>query len=61
LPWFAAVVVTVTVADPAVALVMLTGEVEPKLNVGRLAAPLGLDVSAAVRGTLPVKPPPALA
>jgi hypothetical protein len=36
---------------------MLTGEVAPKLSVGRLLAPAGLVVSAAVRATLPVKPP----
>ena len=36
---------------------MLTGVVEPKLRVGRSCAPLGLEVTAAVRATLPVKPP----
>ena len=44
----AGVVETVRVAVPAVAPVMLTGVVEPKLNVGRYSAPVGLDVIAAV-------------
>ena len=51
-----AVVVMVSVAVAAVAEVMLTGEVEPKLKVGGEVAPLGLDVRAAVNATLPVKP-----
>ena len=53
----AAVVEMVRVALPAVAPVMLTGLVEPKLKVGRSCAPLGLEVTAAVSATLPVKPP----
>jgi hypothetical protein len=36
---------------------MLTGVVDPKLNVGKFTAPPGLTVSAAVSATLPVKPP----
>ena len=47
----------VNMAVPALALVMFTGVVEPKLNVGRYTAPIGLDVMVAVRATLPVKPP----
>jgi hypothetical protein len=35
----------------------LTGLVEAKLKVGRLRAPTGLPVMAAVSATLPVKPP----
>jgi hypothetical protein len=52
-----AVVVTVRVPVPAEAVVMFTGVVEPKLRVGKSLAPLGLDARAAVRATLPVKPP----
>jgi hypothetical protein len=47
----------VSVAVPAVAPVMLTGLVAPKLKVGTYWAPLGLEVMAAVSTTLPVKPP----
>ena len=36
---------------------MLTGLVEPKLSVGGSVALAGLEVMAAVRATLPVKPP----
>lgn len=36
---------------------MLTGLVEPKLKVGGYWAPVGLEVTAAVSTTLPVKPP----
>jgi hypothetical protein len=36
---------------------MLTGVVEPKLNVGRYCGPVGLEVMEAVRAMLPVKPP----
>jgi hypothetical protein len=53
-----AVVEMVRMAVPAVALVMLTGVVGTKLNVGEFCAPIGLDVRAAVNATLPVKPPP---
>jgi hypothetical protein len=53
----AAVVEMVRVAVPAAAPVMLTGLVEPKLKVGGSSAPLGLEVTAAVSATLPVKPP----
>ena len=53
----AAVVETVSVAVPPVAPVMLTGLVEPKLRVGMSWAPLGLEVTAAVKATLPVNPP----
>ena len=52
-----AVVVMVSVAELALAPVMLTGLVEPKLNVGGCTAPEGLDVTVAVSATLPVKPP----
>jgi hypothetical protein len=53
----AAVVDTVSVPEPAPAPLMTTGEVVPKLGTGRLTAPLGLDVTAAVNATLPVNPP----
>jgi hypothetical protein len=53
----AAVVEIVRVAVPAAVPVMLTGLVEPKLRMGRFCAPLGLEVTAAVSATLPVKPP----
>jgi hypothetical protein len=53
----AAVVAMVSVAVPAAAPAMLTGVVVPKLRVGRLTAPLGLEVMAAVSATLPAKPP----
>jgi hypothetical protein len=56
-PLVAAVVEMVSVAVPALALAMVTGLVEPKLNVGRSCAPAGLAVTAAVRDTLPAKPP----
>jgi hypothetical protein len=46
----------VRVAVPALAPEMFTGVVEPKLKVGRYAAPDGLEVIAAVSATLPVKP-----
>jgi hypothetical protein len=52
----AAVVEMVSVAVPAETLVMLTGEVEPKLRVGGYCAPVGLDVMAAVSATAPVNP-----
>lgn len=44
-------------AVPAVVLVMLTGVVVPKLQLGKSSAPDGLEVSAQVRATLPVNPP----
>ena len=47
----------VSVAVPAVVPVILTGLVEPKLNVGRSWAPVGVEVTAAVITTLPVNPP----
>jgi len=47
----------VSVAVPAATPVILTGLVEPKLSVGGSCAPAGLDVKAAVKATLPVKPP----
>src|SRR5450631_1708020 len=53
----AAVVLTESVAVPVVVSVILTGLVEPKLNVGRYWAPDGLEVIAAAKTTLPVKPP----
>jgi hypothetical protein len=52
----AAVVLIVSVDVPAPAAVMLTG-VALKLKVGRSVAPEGLVAIAAVRATLPVKPP----
>jgi hypothetical protein len=52
-----AVVEMVSVAVPAVAPLMFTGLVEPKLKVGGYSAPVGLEVTAAVSATLPVKPP----
>lgn len=55
-PCCEAVVVIVKVAVPALAPVMFTGVVAPKLIVGRFAAPVGLDVRAAVSETLPVNP-----
>jgi hypothetical protein len=52
-----AVVRMVRVAVSAEAPVMLTGLVEPKRKVGGYWAPVGLEVTAAVSVTLPVKPP----
>jgi hypothetical protein len=52
-----AVVEIVSVAVPAFAPVMPTGEVEPKLSVGESVAPAGLAVTVAVKATLPVNPP----
>jgi hypothetical protein len=52
-----AVVEMVRVAVPAVPLLMFTGLVEPKLKVGGYSAAVGLEVTAAVIVTLPVKPP----
>ena len=37
--------------------VSVTGLVEPKLRVGGYWAPVGLEVTEAVKTTLPVKPP----
>ena len=53
----AAVVTIVSVADAALAPVMLTGLVLPKLKIGRSTALVGLEVIAAVSATLPVNPP----
>ena len=53
----AAVVEMVRVAAPGLVPVMFAGLVEPKLNVGKCWAPVGVEVTAAVRATLPVKPP----
>jgi hypothetical protein len=47
----------VRVAVPPPALVTFTGLVEPKLTVGISCAPDGVDVTAAVSDTLPMKPP----
>ena len=47
----------VSMAVPALAVVMLTLPLVPKLNVGGLVAPGGLDAIAAVSTTLPVNPP----
>ena len=52
-----AVVEIVRTAIPGEVLERFTGAAEPKLNVGGFWAPAGLDVTAAVRATLPVKPP----
>jgi hypothetical protein len=52
----AAVVLIVRVAEPAADPIMLTGLVEPKLSVGRFAAPAGLDVRVAASVTVPVNP-----
>lgn len=47
-----------TVRVPLAApLVIVTGDVPPKLKVGGSTAPDGLVASAAVSVTLPVKPP----
>ena len=51
-----AVVVMVSVAVPALVLEIFTVPVEPKLSVGGSTAPLGLEVTATVNVTLPVKP-----
>jgi len=51
-----AFVVIVNVAVAAFPLVMSTGLVEPKLNVGGFTAPLGLLVIAAVKVMLPENP-----
>ena len=53
----AAVVLMVRVAVSAVAPVILTGLVVPKLKVGGSLPPVGPDVTEAVSVTLPVKPP----
>lgn len=53
----AAVLDTVSVPVPAVTPVMLTGDVVPKLKVGRSVAPVGLVAIDAAKATLPVKPP----
>jgi hypothetical protein len=47
----------VRIAVPALVPVILTGLVEPKLKVGGYWALVGLEVTAAVSTTLPVKPP----
>ena len=46
-----------SVAVSGVVPEIFTELVEPKLRVGGFAAPLGLEVRAAVSATLPVKPP----
>jgi hypothetical protein len=51
-----AVVVMVRAAVAAAEPVIMTGLVDPKLNVGVYAAPDGLDVMMALSVTLPVKP-----
>jgi len=51
-----AVVAIVSVAVTADVPLMETGEVVPKLKVGRSCAPVGLLVIAAVKTTLPVNP-----
>ena len=52
----AAWVVTVSVAMPALLPLMVTGEVDPKLRLGRFEALLGDEVRIAVSVTLPVNP-----
>ena len=52
-----AVVAMVRVPVTGVLPAIVKGLVELKLNVGGTEAPLGLVVRAAVRVTLPVKPP----
>ena len=52
-----AVVAMVKVPVAAASLEMVRGLVELKLKVGGAVTPLGLLVRAAVRVTLPVKPP----
>lgn len=52
-----AVVAMVRVAVAALEPVMLTVFVGPKLKVGGSWAPAGPEVTAAVRVTVPVKPP----
>ena len=52
-----AVVEMVRVAVPAIAPVMFTGVVVPKLKVGGCVPPVGMVVAVAVSTTLPVKPP----
>ena len=47
----------VRVAEPAAAPVIVTGLVVPKLKVGKLVAPVGLEVTAAASVTVPVNPP----
>jgi hypothetical protein len=56
-PPLGAVVERMRVAVPALAPVMLTGLVEPKLKAGGLTAFAGSVVMADVSVTLPVKPP----
>ena len=56
----AAVVVMVSVADPEAVPVIVTGLVEPKLNVGAYWAFAGLEVIAALNATAPVNPPEGL-
>jgi hypothetical protein len=51
------VVVTVSVAVATDVPMMLTGVEESKLRVGKSWAAFGLEVMAAVRATMPVKPP----
>jgi hypothetical protein len=50
-------VVMVKVAVPLLAPEIVTGVVEPKLNVGGSTAPVGLVASAAVSAIGPVNPP----
>ena len=52
-----AVVTIVRVPAPAALPAIARGPVELKLKVGGVTAPLGPVVRAAVRATLPVKPP----
>jgi hypothetical protein len=56
-PLLAGVVKTVRTAVPAPEPIIVTGLVEPKLNVGRYCAPTGEELSTAEREILPAKPP----
>ena len=47
----------VRVAVPAELPAIFSGLVAPKLNVGGYTAPVGLEVTTAVRTTTPAKPP----
>ena len=53
----AAVVEIVRVATPDAVPLTLTELVDPKLNVGRYWAPVGLEVRFAASATLPLNPP----
>ncbi len=56
-PLVGAVVLLIRVAAPGFELTIYTGPGAAKLNVGMYAAPAGLEVTAAMSTTVPVKPP----